>query len=418
MRFLLGLLGIDITLATVIPYQHVLHISKDSKLQSLHADESSNSNRPSPALPASTFVDPQDRGLRLDTSQQWSGYLSSNNETNLFFWMFESRKDPDNDPVILWLGGNPEGSSILNALTHWGPKHMVQDEFVDNPAAMNEAATVVFVDFLAGAGTGFSYTTDGTTTDRESFARSTSNVVQFLETLVKTSFGGRTFSGRDLHISGEYYAGLFIPSIANTIVSQPPADRLNLKSIMIGNGWLDALTQQKSIYQQRCDAELTSNLNRMLGDDECGYWRASLQDCEKAIVECRGDAASCARLEERCSESEARGSDSDKGRQQDRDSERSQVWKFLMDSKSYLGVDDQRIKDGEQRASSRKRLGTLGSLKANGDYTRDSIPDLGSLLSIAEPGFRVLLFAVSGSTILFSVFSSGIAISSLSNIHH
>ena len=50
------------------------------------------------------------------------------------------------------------------------------------------------------------------------------------------------FKGRDLYITGESYAGHYVPAIASYYVKQKNPD-IVLKAVAIGNGWTDPYDQ-------------------------------------------------------------------------------------------------------------------------------------------------------------------------------
>jgi len=37
--------------------------------------------------------------------RSWSGYLDVGNGKDLFFYFFESRSKPEEDPVVMWING-------------------------------------------------------------------------------------------------------------------------------------------------------------------------------------------------------------------------------------------------------------------------------------------------------------------------
>ena len=158
----------------------------------------------------------------------------------LYFLMAESRSEPDKDPLIIWLQGGPGCSSMLGLYTENGPynfkfdKDHVKDPFelVKNKLSWNNAANVMYVD--QPIGTGFSFT------DSWSAFRMTEDQVaeDFYIFIHNFLLKYPKFQGREIFLTGESYAGHYIPVIARTLqLKDDPW--INLAGLAIGNGWVD-----------------------------------------------------------------------------------------------------------------------------------------------------------------------------------
>ncbi|PIB03093.1 Carboxypeptidase S1 A [Cercospora beticola] len=79
----------------------------------------------------------------LNETHEHNGY-----PINTFYWFFESRKDPHNAPLAIWLNGGPGGSSLLGALSENGPCFVSNDSKSTylNPWSWNNEANLLFID--------------------------------------------------------------------------------------------------------------------------------------------------------------------------------------------------------------------------------------------------------------------------------
>lgn len=67
---------------------------------------------------------------------------------HIFFYFFESRHKPSEDPVIMWLNGGPGSSSALGLFMELGPCRVNEEGNATswNEYSWNDKANVFFVD--------------------------------------------------------------------------------------------------------------------------------------------------------------------------------------------------------------------------------------------------------------------------------
>lgn len=85
--------------------------------------------------------------------------MSRDYPVNMFFWFFESRKDPCNAPLAIWLNGGPGASSTAEALGENGPCLINDDSNSTtlNPWSWNNEVNMLYIDQPVQVG--FSYDT-------------------------------------------------------------------------------------------------------------------------------------------------------------------------------------------------------------------------------------------------------------------
>lgn len=218
-------------------------------------------------------VDPAKLGV--DKVKQYSGYLDDEeNDKHLFYWFFESRNDPKNDPVVLWLNGGPGCSSLTGLFMELGPSSIDENiEVKFNPKSWNANASVIFLDQPVNVGYSYSGSSVSNTVaaGKDVYALMTLFFKQFPE-----------YAKQDFHIAGESYAGHYIPVFASEILSHKKRN-INLKSVLIGNGLTDGLTQYEYYKPMACGE---GGYKAVLDPGECQAMENAYPRCASLIQRC------------------------------------------------------------------------------------------------------------------------------------
>ncbi|KAF3092379.1 hypothetical protein TWF569_007577 [Orbilia oligospora] len=223
------------------------------------------------------------RGKKVDPSKlgvdpgvkQYSGYLDNEeDDKHLFYWFFESRSNPKEDPVVLWLNGGPGCSSLTGLFMELGPSSITKNgELKFNPASWNNNASVIFLDQPVNVGYSYSggQVSNTVAAGKDVYALLSLFFKQFPE-----------YAKQDFHISGESYAGHYIPVFAHEILSHKNRN-INLKSVLIGNGLTDGLTQYEYYEPMACGK---GGYPAVLDESQCQGMKNAYPRCASMISNC------------------------------------------------------------------------------------------------------------------------------------
>ncbi|KAJ7066417.1 alpha/beta-hydrolase [Mycena amicta] len=177
---------------------------------------------------------------------QASGYGDLTSKESIFFWYFDARNNASTAPLSLWFNGGPGSSSMYGLLQELGPCRIANNSksVTLNPFSWNTNSNLLVID--QPVGTGFSH---GTTTVSTS-QQAASDIWKFLQIfLADTRFSH--LAAVDLALWTESYGGHYGPIFAAYFLSQNDAIdsgdatgvKLNLKTLGIGNGLTDPISQ-------------------------------------------------------------------------------------------------------------------------------------------------------------------------------
>ncbi|KAL1449290.1 hypothetical protein WDU94_000497 [Cyamophila willieti] len=175
----------------------------------------------------------------------YAGYLRVNAtpdrqfNASLFFWFFPAEVNAASAPVLVWLQGGPGASSMFGVFQEHGPFFLSKNNgyvsLEKRKTHWTHNHNVIYIDNPVG--TGFSYAQHP-----DLYSRNEVQIGNNLYVALKQFFKVfPEYQKNDFYVTGESYAGKYVPALAYTIhVKNPIAkDKINLKGIAIGSGMCD-----------------------------------------------------------------------------------------------------------------------------------------------------------------------------------
>ncbi|XP_039158962.1 LOW QUALITY PROTEIN: serine carboxypeptidase-like 48 [Eucalyptus grandis] len=211
----------------------------------------------------------------------------------MFYFFFDSRNSA-NDPVVIWLTGGPGCSCSLALFYENGPFHIANNlSLVWNDYGWDQVSNLIFVD--QPTGTGFSYSTD-----ERDIRHDEQGVSNDLYDFLQAFFAAHPqLVKNDFYITGESYAGHYIPAFAARVQQGNKAKEgihINLKGFAIGNGLTNPEIQYEAYTDYALNMKLITesdhdSINTMLPECKQGIKQCATKGgdaCELALIDCNG----------------------------------------------------------------------------------------------------------------------------------
>lgn len=188
------------------------------------------------------------------TDLQLAGHLPVNKELcndiycshqqgSLFYWFVASQQKNTNEtPIILWLNGGPGASSFYGFFSENGP-YIIDKKGKLNARTFswNKNAHFLMIDNPKGVGFSYAAKNNGIKKDTQVAEELYNALEAFYQRYPELRHN-------PLYLSGESYAGKYIAELAEQIsIYHKDTAQINLKGLLIGDGWVNPLVQQSSV---------------------------------------------------------------------------------------------------------------------------------------------------------------------------
>ncbi|XP_058735391.1 serine carboxypeptidase-like 50 [Vicia villosa] len=176
-----------------------------------------------------------------------TGYLpvSPTSNSSIFYTFYEAQNSTSplsQTPLLIWLQGGPGCSSMIANFYELGPYRVTKSLTLQpNHGSWNRIFGLLFLDSPIGTGFSVASTTQEIPTDQTGVAKHLfAAITRFVQL-------DPVFKHRPIYITGESYAGKYVPAIGYYILEKnaelKDSERVNLAGLAIGDGLTDPVTQ-------------------------------------------------------------------------------------------------------------------------------------------------------------------------------
>ncbi|CAI0463707.1 unnamed protein product [Linum tenue] len=184
----------------------------------------------------------------------------------MFQHFAEAEFDPFSKPLVLWLNGGPGCSSLgVGAFSENGPFRPNGQVLIRNEHSWNTEANMLYLE--APIGVGFPYAADSSAYDGVTDLITARDNLAFLQ---KWFLKFPQYKNRSLFITGESYAGHYIPQLAELMLQH---NNNSVLSFQLGNPVLEFATDFNSRAEFFWSHGLISDTTYKMFTSTCNYSR-------------------------------------------------------------------------------------------------------------------------------------------------
>lgn len=181
----------------------------------------------------------------FDIGESYAGLLPISDDPNetreLFFWFFPTTNANCTEEIVIWFNGGPGCSSLSGLLTENGPFTWDAGTLapVANPYTWVNLTNMLWVEQPVGVG--YTQGVPNITNEVELGLQFIGFYKQFVDTF--------NVHGWEVYLTGESYAGMYVPYIADAFITADDTDYYNLAGISINDPIIGDETNQQQVVQ-------------------------------------------------------------------------------------------------------------------------------------------------------------------------